>query len=124
MSNVSEQLIVETAAYPVITSTSSNPFTPYTSSTSSIPFAWPALIIGIIGLILFIWTLVDGNIDPNRKVFGCLMIFLWTIVWVLILILLWLKMAYGITWWLLVVSAVVIITFFVVIVFINVGNTI
>ena len=79
---------------------------------------WPAIIVGIIGIILSVYTLV-GPVFENRKLFGFTLIILWTLLWFIILWKLWSLDKYVNTWWLLLLPVTIMILFFVLIILLN-----
>jgi len=82
---------------------------------------WPSIIIFIVGLILLIWLGLDGSINHNRRMFGLSLILLWTLMWMLILWLLWYRAQYNIAWWVLFIPFITLILFFVIAITMDIG---
>ncbi len=78
--------------------------------------AWPVFVMAIIGLGLAIYTAIGPNIKANRIVFGFIFLVLWTIMWCLILWVLWKSGQYKQTWLLLIVPITLAMIFFIVVV--------
>ena len=85
---------------------------------------WAAIIMLIFGGILLIYTAMGGNINANVKIFGIIMILLWSLLWTFLLYLLWKDNLITSTWWMLVIGVSVLTFFFVLIVILNVDNSI
>jgi hypothetical protein len=85
---------------------------------------WAAIIMLIFGGILLIYTAMGGNINANVKIFGIIMILLWSLLWAFLLYLLWKDNLITSTWWMLVIGVSVLTFFFVLIVILNVDNSI
>lgn len=77
---------------------------------------WPTIIIAVLGASLTIYTAVAPNIDNSRRGFGAILIILWTLLWALLLWILWRNNNRAAAWWLLLIPSISIILFFVFIV--------
>ena len=82
---------------------------------------WPTIIISILGAIIIIYTAIAPNVNNDRRVFGIVLIMLWTIVWALILWVLWKECHKASSWWILLIPVSIMIFFFVVIIILNIG---
>ena len=78
---------------------------------------WPIIIVGIIGIIIIIYIGIGPNITSNKRIFGITLLILWTLIWCLLLWVLWNENYYVLTWWLMIIPIITIIVFFVVIIF-------
>jgi hypothetical protein len=85
---------------------------------------WASIIMSIFGIILLLCTALGAGIDTNVKIFGILMILLWTLTWSIILYLLWKDNFIKSTWWMLVIGTSVLTLFYYLIVVFNVDNSI
>ena len=85
---------------------------------------WAMIIMMITGGILLVYTTLGENIDSNVKIFGILMIVLWTLMWSFILYLLWKDNYITSTWWMLVLGISALIFFFILIIILNVDKSI
>jgi hypothetical protein len=85
---------------------------------------WASIIMSIFGSILLLCTALGVGIDTNVKIFGILMILLWTLTWSIILYLLWKDNFINSTWWMLVIGTSVLTLFYCLIVVFNVDNSI
>lgn len=83
---------------------------------------WPTIIISIFGAVLIVYTAVAPNIMTNKRVFGIVMIGLWTLLWALLLWVLWRDKYYGISWWMTLVPVTVILLFFILVIVLNIGS--
>lgn len=86
-----------------------------------VPIPWPPILMAIMGVIIVVFTAVAPGIPNDRRLFGVIILTLWTIVWALILWVLWREGRYGATWWLLLIPSAIMILFFVVIIILKVG---
>ncbi|CAH6420581.1 Hypothetical protein HVR_LOCUS1228 [uncultured virus] len=82
---------------------------------------WPSIIIGILGAVVVIYTAVAPGVATDRRVFGIVIMALWTIVWALILWVLWKECHRAESWWLLLIPVIIMAIFFVLIIILNVG---
>lgn len=84
---------------------------------------WPLIIMVILGLGLVLYTaLLSGNIASARRNFSILLLLLWTLLWSMLLWVLWRQCEDVLSWWLLVFSSIIIITFFILVVALNLGG--
>jgi len=83
---------------------------------------WPTIIISVLGAIIIIYTAIAPNVNNDRRVFGFVLIMLWTIVWALILWVLWKECHKASSWWILLIPVSIMILFFVVIIILNIGS--
>jgi hypothetical protein len=83
---------------------------------------WPTIIISAIGAGLLMYTAVGQNIPQDRRIFGIVMIILWTLLWALILWVLWREYHIAAAWWLLVIGVAIIVIFFVIVIALNLGG--
>ena len=82
---------------------------------------WPTIIISVIGAIIIVYTAVAPNVNNDRRIFGIVLMTLWTIVWALILWVLWKECHRAATWWLLIVPVTIMALFFILIIIMNIG---
>lgn len=82
---------------------------------------WPTIIISVLGAIIVVYTAVAPNVNTDRRIFGIIMMTLWTIVWALILWVLWKECHRAVTWWLLLIPVAIMALFFIVIILMNIG---
>jgi hypothetical protein len=85
---------------------------------------WPTIIISVLGAIVVIYTAVAPNVDENRRVFGIVLMVLWTLIWALILWVLWKECHRSASWWLLLIPVIIMALFFILIIIMNVGSSI
>ena len=85
---------------------------------------WPTIIISVLGAIIIIYTAVAPNVDNNRRIFGIVLIALWTAIWALILWVLWRECHRSASWWLLLIPVILMAIFFILIIILNVGSSI
>lgn len=85
---------------------------------------WPTIIISVIGAIIVIYIAVAPNVDENRRIFGIVLMTLWTIAWALILWVLWKEGHRASSWWLLLIPVIAMALFFIVIIILNIGSSI
>ena len=85
---------------------------------------WPTIIISVLGAIVIIYTAVAPNVDENRRIFGVVFILLWTLIWAILLWVLWREYHRSASWWLLLVPVIAMALFFVLIIVMNVGSSI
>ena len=83
---------------------------------------WPSIIIGIVGAIIVIYTIIAPGVPGDRRIFGTIMMALWTAVWALILWVLWRECKKAATWWLLLIPVIIMAIFFILIIALNVGS--
>jgi len=82
---------------------------------------WPSIIIGILGAIVVIYTAVAPKVSTDRRLFGVVLMTLWTIVWALILWVLWKECHRSASWWLLLIAVIIMAIFFILIIIMNIG---
>lgn len=85
---------------------------------------WPTIIISILGAIVIIYTAVAPNVDENRRIFGVVFLLLWTLIWAILLWVLWRECHRSSSWWLLLIPVITMALFFVLIIIMNVGSSI
>lgn len=85
---------------------------------------WPTIIISVLGAIVIIYTAVAPNVDENRRVFGVVFLLLWTLIWAILLWVLWRECHRSASWWLLLIPVIAMALFFVLIIVMNVGSSI
>jgi hypothetical protein len=95
-----------------------------TSNICKLEPPWAAIIMLIFGGILLIYTAMGTNINTNVKIFGIIMILLWTLLWAFLLYLLWKDNFITSTWWMLVIGFSVLTFFFLLIIILNVDTSI
>jgi hypothetical protein len=95
-----------------------------TSDICKLDPPWAAIIMLIFGGILLIYTAMGSNINSNVKIFGIIMILLWTLLWTFLLYLLWKDNFVSSTWWMLVIGFSVLTFFFILIIILNIDNSI
>lgn len=76
---------------------------------------WPVIIMAIVGFALVIYTCIGPNMNNHLIVFGALFIFLWTLMWCIILWVMWKARQYTETWGLLILPLVLVFLFFMII---------
>lgn len=77
---------------------------------------YPVIIMAIIGFVLAIYTAIGIHVNSHLRSFGAIFIFLWTIMWCLILWVLWKASQYTETWGLLILPLALIFLFFMIII--------
>lgn len=82
---------------------------------------WPTIIVSVLGAIVVVYTAVAPNVNTDRRIFGIVMMTLWTIVWALILWVLWKECHRAATWWLLIVPVAIMALFFILIILMDIG---
>lgn len=97
------------------------PLTPTGPTCNRREAPWPTIIISVVGAVFVIYSAVAPNISSDRRIFGSIMLALWTIVWALILWVLWRECHRAAAWWLILVPLAVMILFFVLIIILNIG---
>ena len=85
---------------------------------------WPTIIISVLGAIVVMYTAIAPGVDENRRIFGVIITILWTVMWALILWVLWKDCHRSATWWLLLVPVALLAVFFILIIVANVGSSI
>jgi len=83
---------------------------------------WPAIIVLMVGVILIIYTAVGPNITHNNRIFGVILLLLWTLLWSLLLWIIWREYKRETTWWVLLIPMVSMILFFVLIIAMGMGK--
>lgn len=83
---------------------------------------WPTIIISLVGAGLLMYTAIGPNIPSDRRIFGVVMILLWTLLWAVLLWVLWSAGHEIASWWLLIVGIGVIVLFFVIVIALNLGQ--
>jgi len=86
-------------------------------SKDSVP--WPSIIMLIFGGIIVLFTIAGPNIPSDIKILGVMLVVLWSLLWTLILWLLWIQYTEAISWWLSILPIIIIILFFVLIILLN-----
>jgi hypothetical protein len=76
---------------------------------------WPIIIMAVVGFVLAMYSVIGPNINPHMMIFGACFIFLWTLMWCLILWVLWNAGQYTETWGLVILPLVLIFLFFMII---------
>lgn len=87
--------------------------------------SWPALIILILGFIIVVYIAVGPNIAHDRRLFGIILISLWTILWFIILWIVWSEYKSANkakAWWLLFIPIITILMFFILIILMDFGR--
>lgn len=82
---------------------------------------WPVIIMIIIGAAVIIYSAI-APINQDRRIFGVVMLSLWTIIWSVIIWFLWRECERNAAWLLLIVSVVMMLVFFVLIIIMNIGS--
>jgi hypothetical protein len=77
---------------------------------------WPVIIMAIVGFVLAVYTAIGFNVNQNLIVFGAIFIFLWTVMWCLILWVLWNSGQYTEAWGLLILPLVLVFLFFMIVI--------
>ncbi len=91
--------------------------TSYKPKESGAP--WQMIILAIVGSVFLIYTAVAPNINSNRRIFGIIMILLWTILFSIILWILWRDGLNNVAWLLSIVPISLLVLFFVMIIVLN-----
>jgi hypothetical protein len=95
-------------------------FTGDVCNVSGVP--WQMIISILIGVGLILYTALLATIAPARRNFSVLMLILWTLLWAILLWVLWGHCENATAWWLLIFSTLVTLTFFILIVALNLGG--
>lgn len=82
---------------------------------------WPTVIVALVGVGLVIYTGVAPDIDSNVRIFGLVLLLLWTILWGILLWVLWHECHQTVAWWLLILPIAVMLIFFVLIIILKLG---
>src|SRR5437870_128064 len=109
---VSQTVVTTTIPTPVITTVGPvcQRYTP----------PWPSIIISVLGAIVIIYTAIAPNVDENRRLFGVILMTLWTILWAVLLWVLWNECHYSASWWLLLIPVIAMALFFILIIILNI----
>lgn len=83
---------------------------------------WPIIIVAILGVGIVIYTGAAQNVIEGRRIFGVVLILLWTIMWCLILWGLWKYCYYRIMWWVSLVPVIMMVLFFILVIVLNIGS--
>lgn len=83
---------------------------------------WPSIIMLILGLFIVVYTAIAPGVNNDRRVFGVILILLWTFLWALILFSLWNESLEAETWWLLIIPVSIMAIFFIIIIILDVGT--
>lgn len=83
---------------------------------------WPTIIIAGIGAGLLMYTAVGQGIPQDRRIFGIVMILLWTLLWALLAWVLWRECHVAGAWWLLIIGVAILVLFFVIVIALNLGG--
>lgn len=70
---------------------------------------WPSIIVSILGIIIIIYLSVGPSIETSRRVFGVLLMVLWTAIWALLLWVLWRECRHQTAWWMLLIPIIAMI---------------
>lgn len=84
-------------------------------SESKVP--WPVIIVGIVGIIILLYIAIGPYINSNKRMFGITLILLWTLIWCLLLWVLWNEEYYSMAWWMMIIPIFTIVIFFVLVIF-------
>ena len=90
------------------------------SPSSYMTVPWPSIIIAILGLAFILYTLIVRNISNNLRIFAFIMIFLWSVIWIIILWVLWRDQKYNMAWGILLVPTISLTIFFIFVVVMNI----
>ena len=99
-----------------------SPPTPVLESHMSYSIPWPTIIISILGAITVIYTAIAPGVNQHRRFFGALFLALWTIMWGIILWVIWKDYHQSRSWWLLLFSVIIMAFFFIFIIVMNLGT--
>ena len=83
---------------------------------------WPTIIILVMGSIIVIYAAVGPGVDVNRRFFGIVLSALWSLMWSLILYVLWRNTLGREAWWLLLIPVSSLLLFFILIIIFNAGS--
>ena len=84
---------------------------------------WPTILMACVGAGLLMYTAIGQNIPSDRRIFGIVMILLWTLLWAVLLWVLWKDGHLASAWWMLVLGIGIIVLFFVIVIALNLGST-
>lgn len=85
------------------------------------PQPWPLILVAIVGAVVIICSCVLPNISDNLRIFGIVLILLWTIKWCLILWVLWKENHIALSWWMSLIAIIMDILFLVLILILKLG---
>jgi len=85
---------------------------------------WSSIVILILGAVVVIYSAVAPGVDQSRRIFGVVMMLLWSILWALILWVLWKNGKRDTSWILLIIPVTIMLIFFVFILIMNIGTSI
>ncbi len=88
--------------------------------TKTLPI--PAIIMGLLGVGLLIYTIIETNINSNIRILGIGLTILWTLLWGLILWVLWRDQMVVLSWILLIVASLALLLFFILIIILKLGT--
>jgi hypothetical protein len=80
---------------------------------------WPAIILAIIGIAAAVYSGFAPNISSNRRIFAAVTLAVWTLVWCILLWIIWKYNYVDAAWYLLLLSVIFLAAFFIVIVALN-----
>lgn len=89
--------------------------------TTTIP--WPSIIIAILGVVIVIYVAVSSGVDTSRRIFGVVLMILWTAIWALLLWVLWRECRQQTAWWMLLIPTITMIIFVALIIIMNIQHT-
>ena len=84
---------------------------------------WPTIIISMLGAVVIIYAAVAPRVDHNRRLFGVVLMLLWTLIWAIILWVLWRECHHSAAWWLLLIPVIIMAIFFILIIIMNIGSS-
>lgn len=119
---VYQQPSISSYNQPSVTTTTCTMAAP--PSGSGTPFPWPVIIVLIIGLIATIYAFFAIDVLQSRRIFAGIILGLWTLIWVLILWLMWSEHHYRATWWMAILPVFVIVLFVVLVLVFNLGSNV
>jgi len=93
-----------------------------TNDTPSNSIPWPSILIIIIGFSLCIYTGIAPTINSDRRIFGVIIIFLWSILFSLICYVFWENRLYSTSWLISLIPLFILSLFFILIILLNLGS--
>ena len=103
----------QTAMYKPLIYTNQSPFI-----SDRLP--WPSIIILLLGAFVVIYSAAIPNIQTNQRLFGILVAIIWSVIWAVLLWVLWKDNLRRMSWFLLLLSTTLLFIFFIVIIVLNI----
>lgn len=80
------------------------------------PVPWPVIIVAIIGIIIILYIAIGPYISNSKRIFGVTLLILWTLIWCLLLWVLWSEGYYSMSWWLMLIPIFTMVIFFAIVI--------